>query len=178
MKKLFFIPPLGLLLCILLLGGCKKNPEPEPDLPPETQHGADTFGCYLNGKPWKPSPRSFGNPTLYIQLDGPYFVLYAYNKDDGRNERISFFSNKVNALREGNYILKKSIVSFDNRSWFIDYKKNLDFDSTDSDTVDDGLLTITKFDTQKKFVSGRFWFKLQKGDIKYEATEGRFDISY
>ncbi len=48
----------------------------------------------------------------------------------------------------------------------------------DSDVVEDGMLTITKFDTKKNFVSGRFWFSLQKGDIKYEAKDGRFDISF
>ena len=174
MKKLTF---LAIMLLILVASCKKKQQDPEPDLPPETQHGADTFGCYLNGVPWKPSPKSFGNNTLYIQLDGPYFVLYALYDGNGRRERIDFFSKKINSLREGEYSINKNLNS-DNSIGFWDIKRNIDLLSGYQDVIDEGLITITKFDTQRKFVSGRFWFTLQKDSIKYEATEGRFDISY
>ncbi len=54
------LPPTPLLLAALLgLSQCKhKNPDPTPQpppdplaaLPPETQTGAGTFGCLVNGK--------------------------------------------------------------------------------------------------------------------------------
>ncbi|TAG01448.1 MAG: hypothetical protein EAZ44_08460 [Cytophagia bacterium] len=165
------------IILLLTIASCKKKQDPEPDLPPETQSGANTFGCYLNGVPWKPSPKEFGNNTLYIQLDGPYFVLYAKCNEGVRDEVMSFFSDKVTSIREGNYPLKKS-ATFDNRCTFWDYKKNIEMFSMDRDIVEDGLLTITKFDLNKRFVSGRFWFSLQKDNIRYEAKEGRFDISF
>jgi len=37
----------------LLLVSCKKN-DPVSALPPETQTGANTFGCLVNGQPWTP----------------------------------------------------------------------------------------------------------------------------
>lgn len=48
--------PLIALLALLLLA-CKKDkasdPAPvQPKLPPATQTGANTFGCYVNGKPF------------------------------------------------------------------------------------------------------------------------------
>ncbi len=181
------IPPLGVrglslwswgLLLLILATACRRDPpEPEPDLPPETQEGKDTFGCYLNGVPWKPSQKEWGNNTLYVQFDGTYFALYAKYNEGEKFERIDFFSDKVSSLREGEYPIKKSL-GFDNRANFWDLNKNIRLMSMDADVVDDGVLTITKFDLNKKFVSGRFWFKLQKGDAKYEATEGRFDISF
>jgi hypothetical protein len=177
----FIIPPLGVrglvLGLLLLITSCKKNSEPEPDLPPETQQGANTFGCYLNGKPWQPSENGIGSRNLYVQLDGQYFKLHANYDEDERDEIISLFSDKVILSRVGDYPLKKS-TNFDNRSRFWDVNKNVDLRSFDADIISDGLLTITNFDTQKKFVSGKFWFSLQKGDVKYEAKEGRFDISY
>ena len=101
----------GLLLVLLFFVSCKKqSSEPEPDLPPETQQGADTFGCYLNGKPWKPSPNEWGSRNLYVQLDGQYFVLYAKYDEGSRFERIDFFSDKVTSLKEGEYPIKKKMA--------------------------------------------------------------------
>lgn len=175
MKKYIF----WLVLVLALVAtACKKKADPEPDLPPETQSGANTFGCYLNGVPWKPSPREPGFPTLYIQLDGPYFVLYATYNDNGINQRISFFSASIQNV--GLFPIGKLALNGGSVCDFWDIGKNKPIiNSADNDVISDGLLTVTRFDTNKKVISGRFWFTLQKNDgTTIEAKDGRFDISF
>ncbi|MFM7851014.1 MAG: hypothetical protein ACKO96_03660, partial [Flammeovirgaceae bacterium] len=65
-KKFRFAPPLGdwgafrlwglgcLLLLCLVASSCSLFSEPEPDLPPATQIGANTIGFKVNGKNWVP----------------------------------------------------------------------------------------------------------------------------
>ncbi len=170
---------LACLLLLMLVTACRRDPpEPEPDLPPETQEGKDTFGCYLNGVPWKPSQKEWGNNTLYVQFDGTYFTLYAYHNDNGRNERISFFSASIQNM--GQYPIGKLALNGGSICNFWDIAKNKPIvNSADNDVISDGLLTITKFDMNQKIISGKFWFKLQKNDgTTIEAKEGRFDISF
>ena len=48
------IPYLLLCLLALLHPNCRKDQDQDcpPDLPCATQAGENTFGCYINGKPW------------------------------------------------------------------------------------------------------------------------------
>ncbi|MEZ5046086.1 MAG: hypothetical protein R2831_03750 [Chitinophagaceae bacterium] len=48
MKQLLLI----LFISTLSLCACKKKTISKPDLPPATQTGAFTFGCYIDGKPY------------------------------------------------------------------------------------------------------------------------------
>ena len=42
-----------------------------------------------------------------------------------------------------------------------------------------GSLTITKFDMSRRIIAGRFHFRMKHKDYGvYEATDGRFDISF
>lgn len=46
---------LVLLLSVVIYIGCRKDESDQdcpPDLPCATQYGANTFGCYIDGKPW------------------------------------------------------------------------------------------------------------------------------
>ncbi len=46
-----------------------------------------------------------------------------------------------------------------------------------TDTINNGKLTITHFDSAKRIVSGRFHFTVaKKGCDTIKVTEGRFDI--
>ncbi|NJO00912.1 MAG: hypothetical protein HC880_03770 [Bacteroidia bacterium] len=47
------------LMAFSLLTHCKDD-DPGP-LPPATQEGRNTFGCFLNGEPYVPNGRSFTN---------------------------------------------------------------------------------------------------------------------
>lgn len=48
-----------LTVTVLTASMCKKKPvDPIDQLPPETQTGANTFGCLVNGEVFKPGGRN------------------------------------------------------------------------------------------------------------------------
>ncbi len=55
MAKMKYLQWLTLILMAIIFVSCEEEePDPEPALPPITQHGANTLGCYVNGKLWLP----------------------------------------------------------------------------------------------------------------------------
>ncbi len=162
---------LWLALLIAMLATCKHK-DPEPALPPETQEGKNTFGCILNGQLWTNSQRQGGSPaTLEAvpEADG-ILSIRAFQRDNGRNENISFFAQKIDKV--GTYP-----ISTTTSARFVDREKSIDYGSIDNDIIYSGELVITRFDIPNRIVAGRFNFKLQKQDgLTFEATEGRFDL--
>src|SRR5437762_9421648 len=76
--------------CLLLGASCKKNKQPSnvDPLPPATQIGAKTFGCYLNGNVWIPTGGGAGSglPSveagIFRDADGKLKIFirsYSYN---------------------------------------------------------------------------------------------------
>ena len=68
------------LLCLPVLQTCSLLPKPEPTLPSETQIGANTFGCLVNGKLWLPV-FSIGSPGLTTSFAGG-LQIKAYNSPE------------------------------------------------------------------------------------------------
>ena len=177
-NKIAFIPLLGvkglltwLLLLMLAVSACKKkNADPEPDLPPETQIGADTFGCYINGVPWKAQgDGGWGRSLITLDQSGGngWFVLIG--NDFTKKEWIKLFH--INILGTGKYSLGKNTMGGIGY-----YTQNGYFMSSDA-TEFSAELTITRFDTLARIFSGRFWFKMTMPDGKIiDVTSGRFDI--
>src|SRR4051812_21228056 len=79
MKPVRFL--LTVPLCYLLLTCCHTK-DPEPDLPAETQTGANTFGCRFNGQAWIPEANK---PADYNR----YFTYYYDPSYGGGNLDIS-----------------------------------------------------------------------------------------
>jgi hypothetical protein len=73
------------LLCLFKqfsAASCKKEqPDPPPDLPPLTNVGAMTFGCYVNGEPWvaevPPFQAEFRHLSAGYSISTRRFVLSA-----------------------------------------------------------------------------------------------------
>ncbi|TAG38352.1 MAG: hypothetical protein EAZ31_10540 [Cytophagia bacterium] len=162
------------IILLLTIASCKKkNADPEPTLPPETQNGANTFGCILNGQLWTNSPREAGGiPTLEATPEtGGILTIRALYRDNNRDEMIGFFSQNISST--GTYNLSNITSAI-----FTDYEKNINYASYDNDIIYSGSIVITRFDIPNRVLSGRFSFKLQKqGGLTFEAKEGRFDIT-
>ena len=98
MKQKFYFHSILLLFVFLSFGGCKKHKTNNSvdQLPPETETGANTFGCLVNGKVFIPKGYSgTGKPNpdkiFDIGLNGlPYLQIYARQYDEnGQNGNLN-----------------------------------------------------------------------------------------
>ena len=160
-----------LLLCTLALiltaGSCKKNTENQ--LPPATQTGANTFGCYVNGILHSVKGIAL-NPNGPITTSGiictispPYNYVNIKTIDYNKNGFYISFNFKNNKLIEGTYT---EGLSFS-------YSNILDPSKLSK-------VVITRYDS--KVLAGTFeMYFLNKTNPengqKYAITEGRFDIN-
>jgi hypothetical protein len=78
-------------LCSLLIGSsCRKHKQANPvdQLPPETQTGANTFACLVDGKVFKPKGDPFGGPLIKAQyqfVNGKQGFGISARHSDGSN---------------------------------------------------------------------------------------------
>ncbi len=169
---------------------CKKqSANPIDRLPPETQTGANTFGCLVNGEVFVPRGPSL-SPILTC--------YYQYLNTDYSNSKGYFF--QVHAIRKGSKDCELTAISIDTDSLTIEERKEIDLKliikgtaggrysyypdcglSVDYITTNSkfGKLYIKKFDQTKQIVSGTFWFNAvnANGDT-VKVTDGRFDMLY
>jgi hypothetical protein len=163
------------LICVLpffiLLLACKDKDSPNPvdDLPPETQTGAKTFGCLVNGRAWVPSAPFPLNSLTYSYYQGT-FSIRATLKKDGRNQVISI--NKFNILKADIFYL----TTYNNNSdaQLHDFNTQCTFDTS---IFNIGTLEMTRVDSINGIFSGRFHFKIGvAGCDTIRVTDGRFDL--
>lgn len=166
---------------------CKKHKppgNPVDQLPPQTQPGANTFGCLINGKVFLPKVPSLG-PILqcayqYLNTNysqGYFFQLSAGNKSNSSDVfGIGIFTDSL-AITEGIFTLgdKQKGNSYGLYSRFNYPQSTIIY----SESNLPGQLIITKFDEINQIVSGTFWFNVVKnpGDT-IKITDGRFDMQF
>jgi hypothetical protein len=102
---------------LLLSASCKKHRprvNPVDQLPQETQTGANTFGCLVNGQPLTPKGSALSGPNLaciyqYIVPGTPSgytFALAGTDKKDPCNIRTVGFGFDSIKMQTGIYQLK------------------------------------------------------------------------
>jgi hypothetical protein len=167
------------LLC--MLASCKKD---VTELPPATQTGANTFGAKVNGALWV--PQGFGpftaNNILVPRLLGNNFFLTAQNFASSPNES-EFDIAIMNVTGTGTFLLNEN-TSYPSSTHSYGYyvKRNLTpINEWLTSSTNTGAVTITRFDTSARIISGTFQFN--GGEINNDApvlnvTEGRFDVKY
>ena len=197
MKHLFL--KTALIFTILNLYSCSSNDSEEqgftPTLPAITQTGANTFGCYIDGKLLTPRD---GAPDLYGPNKGMRtFALgtgpnYTYNEiyiDDRKSEnggllRIHLIELHQNG--EGTYTINES-----NCQNGLDANVSININCRVYDATEQiykwycsienaGTLTISRYDYDNGIISGTFSCTMQNKDNsneQIEITQGRFDIN-
>jgi hypothetical protein len=169
----------GFFLLTLTATQCKKE---EPKLPPETQVGANTFGCYLNGELFTPSRRSVPGSNekplsagYNIETNQFGIKCIAPNSD-----RIFFF---VDNPREYIY-LSFSVLEYV-KSDFVHVCSETD--NICSNPNSNGRVFLTRFDTVNNIASGRFEFSgdcfhcfgdVRRDSLNIQITSGRFDVKF
>ena len=177
MKKIL---PIFLFIITLCSSQCKKTPPPvpsEPSLPEITETGANTFGCLVNGALFLPFKNTF---NIYLrEMDVSYYPgtgLLNITGNQISSDRYILKAVSLSAdgvLEPGTYTLRQAFYS-DVDTMSCNPSGHFNLDSTLDNT-----LTITRFDTENRIVSGLFNFTASANDCPpYEITEGRFDLLY
>jgi hypothetical protein len=141
------------------------------ELPPETQTGANTFGCYVNGELFvKNKNMHWGEYTgSQYQKKKQLCLLTAYDS------RIGYIYIEVYNLQ----------INIPYKIAFVYYIPNDEYrDCPNLGGKEIGEITFTKFDTVNCIVSGRFNFPAlcadsffeTQGDTIFNITDGRFDL--
>ena len=111
MKKLLILS-----LITLAFVSCDKDDNPQTtnpvnQLPAATQIGANTFGCLLDGKVFKPGNGANPLDCVYQFIDGGYYFSLQANRRDQNNIPILLGCSSQNLqIFEGQtYLLKEKI---------------------------------------------------------------------
>ena len=166
-------------LLLTMLTACKKK-ESKPDLPPATQTGANTFGCYIDGKPyaiWDGDPKddwTYPNHTSIDDYFNDYSLFISIKNDSPR----WWFALKINLSQniDGAYYSKgwPYYTTFKDA----DVNGSIPLPSNLYETNDSNYLTVhlTKSITGKQY-SGTFSGTMKNDEGKIiTITDGRFDI--
>jgi hypothetical protein len=184
MKKAFKavrLALMGVVWLFLMATSCHKAPpEPEPDLPPETQTGEGTIGCYINGKPWWPKPfLAIGTDPYLKALISPVnqsFFLKAIYKEKKIPDNEQFLQISCETPKIGINIIRIYPVSVGSM-YFVDYSKSQGCGNYIIDSTKTRNILLTKIDTTGVgILSGTFEFTAFNacGDT-LRFTKGRFD---
>ena len=166
-------------LCSLLIGSSCRKPKPVDPvklLPPETQTGANTFGCLIDGKVFKPKGDPFGGPVIKAQYQ---FVngkqgFGVSGRNSNTNQVIGIIGNNIRLS-----IATFELTTFNSEGKFSGGYTLESFDSYYTNDINKGQLVIKKFDSVNQIVSGTFWFDAKNANGKIvQVREGRFDLQY
>ena len=188
-----------LFLIIISLIGCSSDDatikDPFAQLPPETQTGANTFGCIINnqvfyprdgtGTLFNPGGRGlilWGDPSVPIGI-GNYGEIEINNYQDAKpaNSMLIHLQD-LNQIGVGEYVWKESNFQSSIDGLMQNYVYAKIFDESVNgwryygSYENSGKLYITKYNN---IVSGNFNGKLRllNGTQEIEILNGRFDIN-
>lgn len=169
---------------VLLSGACRKNRPKNSlgQLPAETQTGANTFGCLIDGRPFIPSGDPFGGPikkAAYQFNNGGYYLGISGKRQESEGViSIAIFSDSTQPLAVHAYDLTTHNEN-GRYSGVVNKTANAILNSYYTNEINRGQLIIKKFDEINQIISGTFWFdaKNSNGQI-VQIREGRFDLHY
>tara|TARA_R110001583_G_scaffold185065_1_gene344966 strand:- start:405 stop:767 length:363 start_codon:yes stop_codon:yes gene_type:complete len=100
-----------LFTALIILNGC-SNDDDNASLPPETQTGANTVGCLVNGKVFLPHAEGL-NPSVncfYQFVDGEFFFTLRFSDfRQGRSESVFLQTKRIDLKKENTYLLNKNM---------------------------------------------------------------------
>lgn len=178
------------LICLTFLSlmACYQEPLSKNDfepvdytkLPEATEDGENIFGCKVDGKVWVPRIELLfpwtGPRTDYYE-NGDTGTIYIYrplltlNESETLDFRFSFLKSTADTV-EG---MRVSPVCVQFSKGDGQPLVNMPVDSLSN------WIELTRVDTFRRIVSGRFNFKLQNQDQVdqvIDLTDGRFDVRY
>jgi len=164
-----------------------------PTLPPITQTGENTFGCYVDGKLLTPRDGT-GTYTgadkamdFFGSTNNVYNEIRARDFKSNDGKILDIHINNLFQNGSGNYTINESNCErFNNANQNINIRLRLWNSSLEvynwyCSIENTGVLTILRFDLPSRIVSGTFYCNVvnqNNPDDIIEITEGRFDIKW
>lgn len=177
---------LVLFAALFILTSCDKDKDddkptnPIDQLPLATQTGANTFGCLLDGKVFKPGITHNSYQCFYQYVNGGYyFFVSGSNKANGVLKEIIIGTYKLE-IAEGQILNLYERVEGNAFGTLVNLDSNTGHHQYNETSITNtGELKITKLDFKNNIVSGAFWFdaKDDKG-VVHQIREGRFDMQF
>ena len=180
------------VLFLSLVYGCTKpemcgsnstdnDPLDSLELPFATTTGENTFGCLINGEPWRPGHEGlFGGWVYdinfsYGAVEPGFFTCNLSQNSDISVSALKFTVFEV--FNEGGY----GVSSFSESGNYFDYDVGSTYDI--DLTYEESNVTITRLDEEEEIISGTFNLRYieintntgQTTDTLW-VTEGRFDL--
>jgi len=181
-------------LCTSLTQCSKTTVDPNA-LPPETQTGAGTFACKINGVVWKWKNPNYEflstKPVTHWEYDkssmGGNLIINGLRYPDGINasdylllvaDSLNFSDSKVvDTSTIFNYGIEYINYNSSKKECY-EYRTTNALDKT-KQYYSSGQLKITKLDKSTQIISGNFNCLIyQTGCDTLKITDGRFDLKY
>ena len=159
------------LIVAITTGACKKDKN--DGLTPETQTGANTFSCKINGENFIASQSLFGPNAIFVsnvQTSMPYFLL------DGRNTNSQPYKEIELKISEDVRVgVVYKLGGGEQNYGSISYRYPDDLYKTTSNSI--GEVVFTRVDNANKIYSGKFSFVCMNSlNQQIKITDGRFDV--
>ncbi len=170
-----------MLAACSIFASCKKDKQQEDTLPPATQTGANTFGCYINGKLYVPKGFEQNRPNFSMVVDPNFqngnFGISTFNSQ--LKIRINFGSNDIKSVGVFyiNDTSKPLLIDVLNENENCYFNPSYICISSGNCKVT-GNLQITRYDLTNSIFSGTFQFTLYNPSMGCDTihlTKGRFD---
>ncbi|MGG7035640.1 MAG: hypothetical protein ACI7YS_10680 [Flavobacterium sp.] len=176
MKNLLLI-----LITSFTLSCCEKDNQSKPiaeidKLPPATQIGANTVGCLLDGKAFKPGSYNNSTNCFYQYVSGEYFFILGFGNEDAKfNLTALAIGTRKREINKGEIY---DLLEYEDGNAYGRYSYNAVTPTATSHNYT-GKLTITKLDRVNGIVSGTFWFDVEDQEgVVHRIRDGRFDMHY
>ncbi len=173
-----------LSIALFTFSQCKKDKKSALEqLPAETQTGANSFGCLIDGKAFIPAGDPFGGPVKkaqYQYVNGRYAFGISGSKSSGEEVgSISIVGDSV-IISTGTFDLTRRAINGKLSGGYYFSKLGTLGNIYGTNETVKGQLIIKKFDQINLIVSGTFWFDAIDTTTKknLQIREGRFDLRY
>ena len=165
---------------LLLLASCKKDVD---TLPEATQTGAEIFGAKVNGENWIPRRGLVGGAQILEARFTGTGGLFINARDLSSSPTETEFELYIqNISSTGVFPLEGATDRYPNQSASYGFYTRRRFNPLNDWITGPqypGSITITRFDTAARIVSGTFSFRAGSTDNTadpIEVAEGRFDV--
>ncbi|MGD9977859.1 MAG: hypothetical protein AB7S54_07985 [Bacteroidales bacterium] len=160
-------------LCSGMMCECEDETN-EPQLPPETITGANTFGCLVNGEVWRNGGIPFPYSSIdFNELNDSIVSIGAIRGTTDATSYIHIYIRKK-GLSIGKYQCDSSLIFI---RFSRSFSKSVNPTACDYPISRKGFIEFTRFDLQNRIVSGRFEAHLYSSECdSLIITKGRFDL--